>query len=125
MLWSPPPTPLAYGQIDCPLFRWVCSKVGVVKVECMTDGETLRQSPLPSGSKKTDDNLLRDNNSLASVLTDDSGIIDGIIKGVHAPVSAVAKTSTPSTEEGKPMSDGLFKDAEQASASAAQYARDT
>ncbi len=23
MLWSPPPTPLAYGQIDCPLFRWV------------------------------------------------------------------------------------------------------
>ena len=93
-----------------------------MKVECATDGATLRQSPLPSGSKQTDDNLLRDTNSLASALADGSGIIGGIIKEVHASVSAVAKTSTPSTEEGKPMSGGLFKDAEQASASAVQHA---
>ena len=100
--------------------------MGVVKVECATDGATLRQSPLPSFSKKTDDNLLRDTNLLGSALADGSSIIGGIIKEVYASFSAVAKTSTPSTEEGKPMSGGLFKDAEQASASAtAQHARAT
>jgi hypothetical protein len=89
-----------------------------VKVDCATDGATpMWQSPLPSSSKKTDDNLLRDTNALASALADGSGIISGIIKEVQASVSAVAKTSTPSTEEGKPMSGGLLKDAEQASAS--------
>jgi len=63
-------------------------KGGVVKVDCATDGATLMwQNPLPSGSKKTDDNLIGGINSLASALADGSGIISGIIKEVQASVS--------------------------------------